>query len=329
MSTPSPVRLLDLATAYQRSKVLFALIELDVATLVAGGANSVAQLAPVLGTDPIATDRFLNACVAIGLLERRGGVFRNTPEVERFLVRGTPTYLGQAFRRYDRDSYPAWQDLTGRLRSWHSGVTQPVPPPTGDEAAAARAQHELVLLTGEALAETVDLSRQRRLLDLGGGTGAMSIALCRRHPELLAVVFETPGVAAVARSVIGDSGVSGRIQVIEGDFATDPLPEGCDVVLLANLLSVATPRANQALLGRIFDLLPSGGRVLLSGWMLDEGRTSPLLPVLFCLEDINWGAPDVEHTAATYASWLSAAGFRDIERATYYPPTSAVAARKP
>lgn len=329
MSTPSPVRLLDLATAYQRSKVLFALIELDVATLVAGGASSVAQLAPLLGTDPIATDRFLNACVAIGLLERERGEFRNTPEVERFLVRGTETYLGQAFRRYDRDSYPAWQDLTERLRSWHSGVTQPAPPPSVDDAAAARAQHELVLLTGEALAGTIDLSQQRRLLDLGGATGAMSIALCRRYPDLDAVVFEVPTIAAVARSTISASGLAGRIQVTEGDFATDPLPAECDVVLLANLLSVATPRANQTLFGRIFDLLPSGGRVLLSGWMLDEGRTSPLLPVLLCLEDINWGAADVEQTATTYASWLTAAGFEDIERAPYYPPTSVVAARKP
>ncbi len=329
MSISSPARLLDLATAYQRSKVLFALIELDVATLVAGGASSVAQLAPLLGTDPIATDRFLNACVAIGLLECERGKFRNTPDVERFLVRGTPTYLGQAFRRYDRDSYPAWQGLTERLRSWSSGVTPLASPPSGDEAAAALAQHELVLLTGEALAETIDLSHQRRLLDLGGGTGAMSIALCRRYLELEAIVYEMPAIAAVARVTIGAAGLSERIQVIEGDFATDALPAGCDAVLLANLLSVATPRANQTLFGRIFDRLPSGGRVLLSGWMLEEGRTSPLLPVLFCLEDINWGAADVEQTAATYASWLTAAGFREIERAPYYPPTSVVSARKP
>jgi len=329
MATPSPVRLLDLATGYQRSNVLFALIELEIPGLLARGPMTAAQLAVHLGADPLATDRFLNACAALGLLERERGEFRNSADVARFLVRGTATYLGDAFLRYDRASYPAWAGLAERLRTWRSGETQAPAPSTEDEQAAARAQHELSLLTGEALGSAIDFSRHRRLLDLGGGTGAMSIALCRAYTNLTAVVLERAGVADIARGCIHDSGLAARIEVAEGDFARDPLPAGCDAVLLANLLSIATPRANQGLLGRIFDMLPAGGRVLLSGWMLDDGRTSPLLPVLFCLEDINWGAPDVEHTAATYAAWLQAAGFRDIGRKLYFPPTSVVHGRKP
>src|SRR5205085_11884416 len=117
-------------------------------------------------------------------------------------------------------------------------------------------QHRLSLLTGEALGHALDLSAHRRLLDLGGGTGAMSIALCRRFPALAAIVFERPAIAEEARRLVRESGVE-RIEVREGDFVADSLPGGCDVVLLANVLSMFDAETSRALLGRVFSSLAS------------------------------------------------------------------------
>ena len=102
------------------------------------------------------------------------------------------------------------------------------------------------------------------------------------------------------------------VRVETGNFKEDALPAGFDVALLANLLSVSSEETNRALLARIHAALPPGGAVLLSGWILDDARTSPLVPVLFCLEDINWLAPDVERSAATYTRWLEEAGFKNL-----------------
>lgn len=55
---------------------------------------------------------------------------------------------------------------------------------------------------------------------------------------------------------------------------------------------------------------------------------SPLIPVLFCLEDINRGAPDVERSASTYQRWLGEAGFVEIKHEVYCPPTSMIVGRK-
>jgi SAM-dependent methyltransferase len=323
--------LLELATGYQRSKILFALIDLGLPTLLAERPRSLEEIAATLGADPLAADRFLNACVALGLLVREGDRFRNGPESEHFLVRGTPAYLGDLLGRYHRTSYSAaWAQFPQRLCAWRAGRTADLLWVEGAVAGAElEGRHRLTLLTGDALGVAVDLSLHRRLLDLGGGTGGMSIALCRRFPALRAVIVEVAGALPAARERIRASGLADRIEVLEGDLVDSPLPPGCDVVLLANVLSMLSATASRSLLARLFDYLPSGGTAILSGWMLDCDKTGPLLSALFCMEDIILGAPDVERTSATYADWLAQAGFRDVERATYFEPAGFVLGRKP
>ena len=191
------------------------------------------------------------------------------------------------------------------------------------------ARHNYSLMVGHALAKGYDFSQHHTLLDLGGGTGAYSLALCRKYERLRAVVFDLPPVARLASQFVAASGLRGRVEVCAGDFKEDELPTGFDVALLADLLSVASEETNRALLREIYERLPGGGAVIVSGWLLDDSRTSPLVPVLFCLEEINWRAPDVERTASTYAGWLVAAGFVRVEHKNYCPPTSMIVGRKP
>jgi cyclopropane fatty-acyl-phospholipid synthase-like methyltransferase len=192
-----------------------------------------------------------------------------------------------------------------------------------------RGQHNLALLVGHSLGGAYDFSRHRRLLDLGGGTGAMAIAVCALHPALRATVLDLPAVADAARDCVAEAGLADRVDVAEGNFKSDPLPDGHDVVLLANLLSVSSEETNRALLRRLFEQLPPGGAVILSGWILDDGRTSPTIPVLFCLQDINWNAPDVERSAGTYMAWLREAGFVGVAHHPLCAPSSMVVGRKP
>src|SRR5947207_1941111 len=113
-------------------------------------------------------------------------------------------------------------------------MTQP-PSPSALMALATGYQRSKVLFAFIRLnVPTLDLSTHRQLLDLGGGTGAMSIALCRSFPALRAIVLDLPPVAAVARESVRESGLTDRIEVREGDLVAEPLPGGCDIVLLAN-----------------------------------------------------------------------------------------------
>jgi hypothetical protein len=326
---PPPLDLLELATGYQRSKTLFAAVDFALSTLLARRALGRDEIAAALEIHPLAADRFLNACVALGLVEVVDGAYRNTATAETYLVRGKPAFLGDLFARYDRTSYFVWTDLASRLRHWEPGVGDDDVPEDADQGKASmRAQHNLARLVGHALAESYDFSRHTRLLDLGGGSGAMAISICGVHERLEAIVFDLPPVVPAAEEAIREASLESRVRVETGIFKEDDLPEGFDVALLANLLSVSSEETNRRLLARIHAALPPGGAVLLSGWILDDARTSPLLPVLFCLEDINWLAPDVERSAATYTRWLEEAGFTDVEQHHFAPPSSVIVARK-
>ncbi len=324
-----PLELLELATGYQRSKTLFAAVDFALPTLLGRRSLPLDEIARALEVHPLAADRFLNACVAAGLVERVDGEYRNTAVAETFLVRGKPAYLGDLFARYDRTSYVVWGDLATRLRHWEPGATDESLPTDADQGETSLvAQHNLARLVGHALAVEYDFSRHTSLLDVGGGSGAMSLGVCAAHPHMRATVFDLEHAAALAARYVGEAGLDDRIRVSAGNFKEDPLPEGFDVALLANLLSVSSEETNRELLGRIHSALPDGGAVILSGWILDDGRTSPLVPVFFCLEDIIWQAPDVERSTSTYTRWLADAGFAEIERVAFCPPWSMVVGRK-
>lgn len=325
----SPVDLLELAIGYQRSQVLFTFAELGIAKILDEKKFSAKDLAEKLEINPLAMERFLNACVSIGLLEKSGKVYKNSHLSEKFLVKGKDFYLGGQMRRYQKRSYPNWEKLTEHLKNWNYGENAEETPEDEDQNAEAMAeQHKLALMHGAALAKNFDFSKYENLLDVGGGTGAMSIALCEKVENLNSTVFDLKENVEKAEEFIEKSPAKNRIETIGGDITKDNLPENFDIALLANLLAVFDRETNIELFKRIYERLPDGGAILISGWILDEDRLSPEISVLFCLEDICWKSPDVERNFGVYKNWLEQAGFRDISIKTYFAPTRLICAYK-
>lgn len=321
----SPNEILEIAVGYQKSQTLFSLVELEIPKILREKPLNSADVARRVKIHPLAMEKFLNACVGIGLLHRENDLFFNTELSEKFLVKGEKFYLGGQMRRYQKRSYPQWENLTEHLKNWKYGETVKENPDAEDQGAEAMSeQHNLALLHGYALAETFDFTKYQTLLDVGGGTGAMSIALCEKYPHLSAIVFDLPKNVRNAKKFVLQSGLKDRIELIGGDIIKDELPENFDVALLANLLAVFDAETNQRLFKRIYDKLPAGGACLISGWILDESRLSPKISALFCLEDICWHAPDVERNFSVYRDWLEGAGFREIIEKTYLEPTKLI-----
>lgn len=314
--------LLELMAAYQKSGVLFAFVELGIAGLLRDRTLTSAELARKSGIDPLAMERFLNASVSVGLLLKKTDGYSNSAMTEAFLIEDKRFYLGGQVNRHRKRSSLVWAKLTDRLREWKYGDDETTTPETDDQGAEAMAeQHNLALLHGFALGKAFDFSKHRSILDLGGGTGATSIALCQSHPQLKSIVFDLPENVEIAGKFIEQTGLQNQISIAAGDFKTDDLPNDFDAVLLANFMAVADAEENQRLLKKLFEKLPVGGVCILSGWIMDDSRLSPPLAVLFCLEDVCWNAPDVERSEAVYAAWLKEAGFTGIKCETYLEPT--------
>lgn len=321
-NSPKISEFLEIITGYQRSRVLFTFIELEVPTLLSGKKLSAAHLAKHLQIHPLAMDRFLNTCVSIDILEKEGEKFFNSEFAENYLVKGAEFYLGGNVRRHRKRSYAAWENLTEALKNWNYDETSSENPDDEDQGAEAVAeQHNLALLHGFELAKAFDFTNFSKILDVGGGTGAMSIALCKSFPKLEATVFDLPENIKVAEDFVKKNRLKKRIKTVGGDFQKDNLPTGFDAALLANFMAVADAESNKKLLKQIYDRLPSGGVCILSGWIIEDSHVVPQISVLFCLEDICWNAPDVERSFKVYKSWLREAGFKNIKSKKYLEPT--------
>ena len=108
---------MQLGLAFWGSKTLLSAIELHLFTALAAGPMDAAQLTSSLGLHARSARDFFDALVALGMLEREGGSYRNTPETDHFLVSGKQTYLGGLLEMANERLYPFWGSLTEGLRT--------------------------------------------------------------------------------------------------------------------------------------------------------------------------------------------------------------------
>lgn len=274
--------LVHTALGYWRAQVLLSARQLGVFDALAEGPLEAEQVATRTQSSPGHTERLLNACVAIKLLKKaEDGCFSNLAIADTFLVTGRPQYMGNWISLMSA-WYTPWGALAEAVRTG-----QPVEDPMkhlGEDADYTRdfilAMHDYALGPGKEMVRHVDLDGSSRLLDLGGGAGSYSILLAREHPELRPVVFDLPAVVEIAREVIAGAGLSDRITVQGGDYLTDDVGQGYDVVLLSNMLHQEDSETCRALLRKSHDALVEGGRLIVQATFLNRAEDGPLWPAL-------------------------------------------------
>jgi predicted O-methyltransferase YrrM len=177
----------------------------------------------------------------------------------------------------------------------------------------ASARRLTLMLAGRAkniapvLAQKVDLSNATSLLDIGGGTGIYSIAFLQRYPRLRAIVFDRPAVLQVAAEFATEYGVADRLECVAGDMFADPLPVGCDVALLSNVLHDWDVPECERLVRRAAVALPAGGKLLVHDAFLNDDHSGPLYPALFSVA-LFLLTEGRNYSGAEYQGWLRAAG---------------------
>lgn len=335
----SPVPLMQLATGFWAFKTLAAAHELDLFTRLSGtGGTTSAELAETLGIDPRPAEMLLTGCAALGLLEKNGDAYVDTALADEYLVRGRPYYFGGFVQMLDRRLYPGWGKLTEAIRTNRPTTWDPDRQATlfeGEDpdmlAVFWEAMHSLSTFSARSLGEAVDLSGVSRLLDVGGGSGAYDIELCRLYPDLTATVYDLPFVADIAARKVDDAGLGDRIDTVGGDFFADPaFPAGHDAVLLSMIMHDWDEDRDRAILTQCWDALPSGGVVIISELLVNDEKTGPPPAALMSLNMLI-EAEGRNYTPAEYGRWLRDVGFRDIRTVWFEAAgaNGAVLGRKP
>ncbi|MFO0851005.1 MAG: class I SAM-dependent methyltransferase [Gemmataceae bacterium] len=335
LTPPDPTPVLNLINAFRTSKVMFAAVELGVFDALAAGPKPLAGLAAELKCDPDAFERLVGAGVMLGLLARTpDGAVANTPAAQAYLTRTSPNRMLGYIGYSDRVLWQMWDHLADAVREgthrWKQtyGWDGPIFSHFFKDEAAKReflfGMHGFGLISSPVVANAVDLGRFETFVDLGGATGHLAVAACRRWPNLRGVVFDLPEAVPLAREVVGQTEVAGRVEVAAGDFFADPLPPG-DVYALGRILHDWTEEKILKLLAKIHDTLPSGGLVLVAEKVLHDDQAGPAWAVLQSLNMLVC-TEGKERTLAGYETLLSRVGFTDVRLVRTGSPLDAVTA---
>jgi ubiquinone/menaquinone biosynthesis C-methylase UbiE len=309
-----PKTIETLADAVYCSFAMLAGMELDLFTPLKDGPLTAEAIAEAAGTDRAKTGPLLHALVAIGLLKFDRGRFLNSPEADRFLVRGKPDYIGMRHHAYRR----RWNSVLCVAETIKAGVPQRgmdyARMPTDVRDSFYRGTFTECLAAGRELAKSRDFSGFRSLVDVGGGSGGLAIAMAEAWPNLSITIADLPAIAPLAQRYIDEAGFTTRVNVCPTNVVSDPLSGSYDIAVMRGLFPVLTRDQIQSALANVYRALKPGSPVYVVGWILDDSRTSPLSYATYNLLFVNDYADGLIRTEAEHRAWLEEAGFEYVFR---------------
>lgn len=316
------LRLQTLAHAFRQSGVLNAAIKLDLFTVVAQEIGETSRIARETGLSQQNAQKLLDVCSSLGLLECRDGRYHNAPDVERYLVKGKEGYAGPWLTNGE-EQFKHWADIAPLLKGERPATARGKYEAAWTSVEAARrlnqSTYSIGLRSGYSLARRWDFSARSLLLDLGGGSGCYSIAICSTHPHMKAIIVDYPTVCASAEEFIAEAGLSERITTHPGDLLEVDLPRGADAMLMSSNLPDFSSGALATVYGKAFGAMEKGGAIIILGEALNDDRSGPLEPALWNLDDALSGGHGDSHTISEVCQLLTDAGFVDCEASEYVP----------
>ena len=310
-SEPDPF--LDSFTGLITARALSTAVMLGLFEALEGAPASPEELAGRLELDPLGAETLLTTLATLGYVERDDGRVRNSPVSERLLVRSSPESIA-TFVGAQGDLH--WDVLSMLPDAVRSGQAYAMHEERREEPerweAYIRGLFEISRAEQDANAALVPVSDPREMVDVAGGHGAFSMAMCRRHPGLRATVLDLPPSVRVGRRIVAEQGLADRVSFREGDVFELGLGDGLDVVSVFNLVHHLPEERDRQLCRMAREALRPGGALVVG----DSARPEPGDPVsehgaISSLLFYAW-SHGRNFAASEIAAWLEEAGFAEV-----------------
>ncbi|MDQ3253475.1 MAG: acetylserotonin O-methyltransferase [Acidobacteriota bacterium] len=331
-STVTPEKIMQLGLGFWGSKTLLSAIEVGLFTVLAAVPLDAPALTERLRLHPRSARDFFDALVALGVLEREGGLYRNTAETDLFLVRGKPSYIGGMLEMANERLYPFWGSLTEGLRTglpqneMKSGGAGLFDSIYGDPE---RLHLFLGAMTGlsmgasQAIAEKFPWRDHKTVVDVGGAQGGLLVQVCLGHPHLTGTNFDLPVVGPVFEEYVASRGLGERLSFRPGDFFNEPLPPA-DVITMGHILHDWNLDEKRMLLGKAYEALPEGGALIVFEALIDDERRENAFGLLMSLNMLIETPGGFDYTGADCRQWMREVGFRESRVEHLVGPSSMV-----
>jgi len=328
--TPDPI--LKLGTAFMASKTLLSAIELGLFTELAKGPRDKDALRVYMNLHPRSVGDFLDTLVGLGMLDRKGDKYRNSPETDLFLDRNKPSYVGGLLEMCNDRLYGFWGSLT-------EGLKTGTPQNEGKQGGAnifeiiysdpqklrgfLQAMTGLSAGSGRAIAEKFPWKKYKTFYDLGGAQGGVAVQIALKHKRLQGGNFDLPQVGPIFEDYVRSFKLEGRLKFLAGDFFKDALPPA-DVLIMGHILHDWNLEEKKALIAKVHATLPKGGAFIVHEAIIDNDRRKNAFGLLMSLNMLIETAGGFDYTGADCQGWMKEAGFRKTRVVSLAGPDSMV-----
>lgn len=308
-----PGKIRETIGAFQNSRIILTAFELDIFTFLGKSKHSSESVSAALNLDKDATERLMNALVALGLLEKENESFRNTEESYAFLAKDSPEYMSGLM--HTNHLWHTWSSLTDVVRSGKVAHREEINE-RGEEwlNAFIHAMHYRGKKQAPSQIATIDLEGVYSVLDIGGGSGCFVMEFMKRKPGLQGAIFDLPNVTPISRKIIAEEGFGGKVALHNGDYTTDELPQGFDLTFLSAIIHSNTYEMNQELVRKCYDALNPGGEIVIQDWIMNDDKTKPHRGAIFSINMLVGVDGGDCYSESEVSTWMRNAGFTGITK---------------
>jgi hypothetical protein len=315
----TPEHILQTGLAFWPAKVLLSAIEIGVFTELAHSPASFEPLRARLGLHPRAALDFLDTLVALGFVDRRDGVYSNTPATNLFLDKRKPSYVGGILEMANHRLYPFWGHLTEAVRTGkpqNEARTGDAPLFEALYADPARLREFLAAMSAisrgsaMAIAAKFPWASYKTFADVGAAQGEAASQIALANPHLKGIGYDLAEVGPIFEEYVEKLGLRGRVRFQPGNFFEQPLPQ-VDVIVMGHVLHDWDLPTKKMLIAKAHAALPEGGALIVYEAIIDDDRRSNAFGLMMSLNMLIETPSGFDYTGADCQTWMREAGFKD------------------
>lgn len=329
--TPTPDQIMQIGMGFWASKTLLSAIEMQIFTELAKHPEDLKTLRERFNLHERSAQDFLDALVAMGMLQRRDNKYHNTPQTDVFLDKNKPSYIGGILEMANNRLYDFWGNLTEALRTGEQQNEAKV----GEDLFAAIYANPAILkeflaaMTGVSHGANLNIAAKfpwadyKTFVDVGTAQGDLAVQIASAHEHLQGIGFDLPVVEPIYKEYAQSNGLASRLSFEGGNFFEDSIPKA-DVVLMGHILHDWNLAEKKSLIKKAYDALPEGGALIVYETLIDDDRSQNLFGLLMSLNMLIETSGGFDFTGADCCGWMKEAGFKEMRVEHLVGPDSMV-----
>jgi len=301
--------ILDLARGFQPTCVLAAAADLDLFDAFGADRLTADAIARRLQCSKRGLTILLDALVALRMLHKQSTRYSVPVSIGKILTHnGADSVL--AMVQHQANCLRRWDQLAKVIKTGKPAQRIPsIRGQQGDTASFIGAMHAINVQAATKVVRDIQPLPFNRLLDVGGASGTWTIAFLHANRSGSATIFDLPPVIPLADKRLTKMGLRNRVNLVKGNFYTDPLPKGCDLAWVSAIVHQNSRQQNRELFRKVYRALDNGGRIAIRDVLMEKSRTAPISGALFAVNMLVATEGGGTFTFAELRDDLKAAGF--------------------